>query len=149
MIQRIQSIYLFLAAALTGSQFGVPYAKTTDVVTTTNAIPALSDGVLNPADNIGLLGLTALSILVTLAAVFLYKNRPLQARITMGGVLVTVLSLLLAGLLVKQTLDAAGQSAVQLYAGLGLPVLALLFQWLALRGIKKDDNLVRSMDRLR
>jgi hypothetical protein len=149
MIQRIQSIYLFLAAALTGSQFGVPYAKTPEGGTSLSTLPALSDGVLNPADNIGLLGLTGLGILITLIAIFLYKNRPLQARITMGSVLVTVLSLLLVCLMVKQTLDAAGQSAIQLNAGLALPVLALVFQWLALRGIKKDDNLVRSMDRLR
>jgi glucan phosphoethanolaminetransferase (alkaline phosphatase superfamily) len=149
MIQRIQSIYLFLAAALTGSQFGVPYAKTADGAAVANTLPALSDGVLNPADNIGLLGLTGLGIIVTLFAIFLYKNRPLQARITMGSVLVTILSLLLTVLMVKQTLDAAGQSAIQLNAGLLFPVLTLVFQWLALRGIKKDDNLVRSMDRLR
>ncbi len=149
MIQRIQSIYLFLAAALTGGQFGIPYAKTQEGTNNTNAIPALSDGVLNPADNIGLLGLTALGIIVTLIAVFLYKNRPLQARITMGSALVTILSLLLVGLMVKQNFDAAGQDALQLNAGLALPVLALIFQWLAFLGIKKDDRLVRSMDRLR
>lgn len=148
MIQRIQSIYLFLAAALTGGQFALPYAKTAEGAAPPANVPALSDGVVNPADNLGLLGLTALGIIVSLIAIFLYTNRPLQARVTGGGALVTLLAMILVGLTVKQAVDGAGQS-VQLFAGLALPVLVLVFQWLALRGIKKDDKLVRSMDRLR
>ena len=34
-------------------------------------------------------------------------------------------------------------------AGIYMPVLSIIFGVLALRGIKKDENIVKSMDRLR
>ena len=67
-----------------------------------------------------------------------------------GAIIASLLLLVLAALTTKQTLDAvpAGETA-SFQAGLGMPVLALLCQWLAMRNIGKDEKLVRSMDRLR
>ncbi|MBK8554730.1 MAG: DUF4293 family protein [Lewinellaceae bacterium] len=39
--------------------------------------------------------------------------------------------------------------SAQFAAGWALPVAAIVGQWLALRGIRKDEHLVKSMDRLR
>jgi hypothetical protein len=143
MIQRIQSVYLFLAALASGAQFGVPYA-------TGNAptLPALADGRIDPSDNVGLLGLVALGIVVSAAAIFLYRNRPLQMRVTGGATLVSALLLVLAGFVCKQNFDASS-GALQVYAGLGLPLVSMLLSWLAGRAIRKDEQKVRSMDRLR
>lgn len=149
MIQRIQSVFLFLAASALGGQFAVPYLQT-PADNPARSLPALADGVLNPLDNIGLLGLTALSGIIALAAIFLFKNRPLQARLSGMAAVVGILLLTLAAFTSKTTMDQtpAGGST-QFSAGLAMPVLAILFSWLATRAIRKDESLVRSMDRLR
>ncbi|MBK8554731.1 MAG: DUF4293 family protein [Lewinellaceae bacterium] len=89
MIQRIQSIFLLVASGALFGQFGLPYLQTPDGNLAHN-VPQLADGVLNPLDNIGLLGLTLLGGLVSLVAVFLYRNRPLQAKLTGGTILISI-----------------------------------------------------------
>lgn len=148
MIQRIQTVYLLLAAAAALGQFALPYlvAATAGPI----ALPALSDGRLNPLDNPGLLALTALTALVSAVAIFLFRNRPLQGRLAGGAAVASLLLLVLAALTTKQTLDAVpADTSLQIQAGLGLPAVALIFQWLAMRNIGKDEKLVRSIDRLR
>ena len=149
MIQRIQSIFLLLASGSIFGQFGLPYLQT-PANDPARTLPVLADGVFNPLDNIGLLGLTMLAGLASLLAIFLFRNRSLQTRLTVGALLASGLLLALAGFTAYNTLTSLppGGSA-QYQAGLALPVLALLFQWLAGRSIRKDEQLVRSMDRLR
>ncbi|MCC6461557.1 MAG: DUF4293 domain-containing protein [Saprospiraceae bacterium] len=149
MIQRIQSIFLFLSAGALGGQFALPYGQTA-ADNPARSLPALADGAFNPLDNIGLLGLTALGAILSLVAIFLFRNRMLQARLAGLGVLITLLLLVLVGISSKTTLDQIPEGgSMQLSAGLAMPVLALLFNWLAGRAIRKDEALVRSMDRLR
>lgn len=149
MIQRIQTVFLFLAACAGAGQFVLPYA-TTDADNAAKSLSALSDAVFNPFDNPGLIGLCILSALVSLIAIFLYKNRSLQRRITGAGVLVSFLLVALLGFSVWQMLQSMPEGGALYYQpGVGLPVVALLLQWLAGRSISKDEALVRSMDRLR
>ncbi|MBK8969288.1 MAG: DUF4293 domain-containing protein [Saprospiraceae bacterium] len=149
MIQRIQSIFLLLAAGALGGQFALPYLQT-PADDPARSLTALADGVLNPLDNPGLLGLTGLGALISLAAIFLFKNRSLQMRLALVAAGIGIMLLVLLGITVKNTLDQApGNGTVNFAFGLGLPVLALLFNWLAARAIRKDEALVRSMDRLR
>ncbi len=150
MIQRIQSVFLFLAAGSALGQFMLPYLTSATNAALVFAVPALNDGRLNPVDNIGLLALTLMTSVVSLIAIFLFRNRPLQGKLTIGAAAVSLLLLVLAAFTTKQTLDAvpAGET-VQYNAGLALPALSLVFQWLAFRNIGKDEKLVRSMDRLR
>jgi Domain of unknown function (DUF4293) len=150
MIQRIQSVYLFLAAAAGFGQFGLPYLRSDGADPAVAAIPVLADTVFTPLDNIGLTGLCALSGVVSLVAIFLFRNRALQARVTAGAVLACVMLTILLSFTLYQTLSAWPQgSGAQYQAGLTLPTLALIFNWLAGRAIKKDEALVKSMDRLR
>lgn len=149
MIQRIQTIFLLLAAGAFGGQFALPYLQT-PAEDPARALPALADGALTPADNIGLLGLTALVTLVSLVAVFLFKNRPLQARLAMVAAGAGILLLVLAGITTKTTLDQVPEGgSAQFALGMALPVLGLLLNGLAARAIRKDESLVRSMNRLR
>jgi len=149
MIQRIQTIFLMLASAAGFGQFAAPYLRTEAGNPAAN-LPVLADQVLNPLDNPGLLGLCALSGIVSLAAIFLYKNRPLQARLSGGGAVASLLLGGLAAFVVFQTMQQIPSGgSVQYGAGLALPAVAMLLNWLAGRFIKKDEKLVRSMDRLR
>ncbi len=67
-------------------------------------------------------------------------------RLSLLAVVGAVVGLVVAGALFSQ--DTAGQTA-QLGLGFGLPVVAIILTILAYRSIKKDDKLVKSMDRLR
>lgn len=143
MIQRIQSVYLFLASLSVFGQFGLPYASGTPTEAS-----ALADGQINLFDNIGLLGLTVLGGLTSIIAIFLFKNRGLQMRIAGAAVFVSLLLIVLAAFICKQSYDASN-GALHFGAGLALPVLSVVLNWLASRAIRKDDKLVKSMDRLR
>ncbi len=149
MIQRIQSIFLLLAASALGGQFALPYLQT-PAGDPARALPALADGVLNPLDNPGMLGLTALGGLLSLSAIFLFKNRALQARLSIIAAGIGVMLLALAGLTAATTINQTPTGGnIRWAAGFALPVAALLLNYLAARAIRKDDALVRSMDRLR
>lgn len=149
MIQRIQSIFLLLAAAAGFGQFVTPYL-TTESGNSAASVPALADNVLNPMDNPGLLGLCILSGLVSLIAIFLFGNRALQARLGGGAAIASLLLAVLAVFVVYQTTQQLPVDGNTHYgAGLALPGLAAIFNWLAVRFIHKDENLVRSADRLR
>lgn len=139
MIQRIQSIYLLLGAlSLVGMLL-------IDVLWQNHATTAY------PWFAPVLLGLGALAALVGFGTIFMYKNRQQQLKmIRLAQLLVIVLIAVLVGVLVLadavSTVTGAGASG---YLGLALPALAYVFYYLARRGVQRDINLVRSMDRLR
>lgn len=103
-----------------------------------------SDGSFSASDHPGLIAALALAGILALVSVFLYKNRPLQAKLTAFSVVCTLLGAAFAAWLFFQSGASAG---VQPGAFLVLPVA--VFAWLAIRHIKKDEKLVRSADRLR
>ncbi|MBK8388026.1 MAG: DUF4293 family protein [Saprospiraceae bacterium] len=77
MIQRIQSIFLLLSSSGFIGQFF------TDLATSTKPIPyLLADQVYEVQDSPVLVGLTVVGALVSLAAIFLFKNRPLQQKLS-------------------------------------------------------------------
>lgn len=138
-IQRIQSIYLLIAALAGSALFGFPFATA----------PAqqegmLVDGAFDVNDHIGLIVLTVLVVLLSVATIFLYNNRVLQMNL---GKLNIVLLLGLVGL--AGYLFFTLQVATSLGFGLVAPALVLIFVVLANRNIQKDEKLVRSADRLR
>lgn len=144
MIQRIQSLFLLLSSVAFWTEFAVPFA-TTEV-----ASPGvLDDMVYNIHDSPVLLALTVIGGLVTLSAIFLFNNRPLQKRLSYLGIVMATLLPLVAFLLIynERTGDALG--AVNDGLGIYPPIVAIIFALLAGRAIGKDDKLVKSMDRLR
>jgi hypothetical protein len=146
MIQRIQTIFLFLAA---GCGFGIlaaPFATTPNPV---QGSVLFSDAQFNTGDNIGLLVLFAVAGALSLASIFLFKNRPTQLKLTRFALVSVGVGLALAVILFWQ--DSATLASVPVNDGAGayLPLGFIIFGILALRFIKKDENLVKSMDRLR
>ncbi|MEZ4917956.1 MAG: DUF4293 family protein [Saprospiraceae bacterium] len=151
MIQRIQTIFLFLAAAALFGQFALPYIIA-PVGSAARNVEQLSDGMLNPMDNVGLLGLSVLGGLVCLIAIFLFRKSQIktQGMLAGGAILVSIFLLVLIGVVGKSTLDAVPEGGVTSFGfGGALPALAILFEWLAMRNIRKDSALYHSADRLR
>lgn len=146
MIQRIQSIFFFLAAAAGFSILAFPFANTGSAV---EGSALFADASFSVSDNIGLLVLFVVAGALALAGIFLFKNRPLQMTIGRVAIVANVIGLILATVLFWQ--DGILHQEVEVDDGLSayLPFAFVLFGILALRGIKKDENLVKSMDRLR
>ncbi len=146
MIQRIQSIYLLLASLAGFGLLGLPFAKTTAPVSDS---ALFADATYSVGDNIALLVLFAVAGALALAAIFLFNNRPTQMKLTQLGIVANVVGLALTVIVFWQ--DGQFGSSVDVQDGLGayLPFGFLLFGILALRAIRKDENLVQSMDRLR
>ena len=145
MIQRIQSLFLLLASASFGALFFIPFAMS-DTVTT----QFLADQMYDVTDHPVLAGLSGLGAVISLVSIFLFKNRPLQLKL---GYIIIILAILLpiASFLLFMNESAALDASAQVMdqAGTYIPGLAILFGFLSNYFIKKDERLVRSMDRLR
>ena len=137
MLQRIQTIYLLLAFIATGVlPFFIP-------------LWTMNDGkeflFMQNQVYVGLLGL---STTLTLVSIVSYKKR--QNQFVMGR-LNMILNLILLGLFVYRSLNVSGETPVVSEKGIGmfLPIVAIVLLVLANKAIKKDEDLVKSVDRLR
>jgi peptidoglycan/LPS O-acetylase OafA/YrhL len=139
MIQRIQSIYLALAFIAMGVlPFVFPLwtendAKQTQVFFMSNMLYAIFFGLS-----------TSLSLLSLLS----FKKR--QQQFVMNR-LNMILNLILLGLFVYRTLNLSGETPVVSEKGIGmfLPAFTIFLLVFANKAIKKDEDLVKSVDRLR
>jgi peptidoglycan/LPS O-acetylase OafA/YrhL len=83
--------------------------------------------------------------LLALISIFNFKNRVLQKRIT--GI--SVLLVLVTCVWIYYYASFIPGTDINYGAGIFMPVLALVFCFLALRGIRKDEQLLKSAERLR
>lgn len=147
MIQRIQSVYLFLAALASGGVFGLPFASSNQAEPNSSLF---NDASYTAMDNISLIGAFGINALLAIIAIFLFKNRPLQSKIAMLGIALALLSAVLTFLIFMQdNWAAANMGTLKDQYGLGLPLFTAIFFLLARYNINKDNKLVKSMDRLR
>lgn len=145
MIQRIQSVFLLLAAASFGGLLSFPLA-----ISNKPTAQFLADSVYDITDHVALLVLTILGITISLITIFMFRNRPLQLKL--GYIIISLAILLpLAAFLLFTNESAAMDTTVQVndQAGMFLPIGGIFFGALAIYFIRKDDRLVKSMDRLR
>lgn len=89
-----------------------------------------------------------LIIILSVVAIFLYKNRKLQIKFALAT---AVLSAVLTALVAWFAYSAGEKYQAVLSPGIRtfLPLVILLLSIMACLGIRKDENLVRSYDRLR
>ncbi|MGJ8743707.1 DUF4293 domain-containing protein [Polaribacter sp.] len=143
MIQRIQSVYLILAAAVSGG-----FIFVFNLWNTLKETVFAFDLFLKESFQLKLIPILFIaSTVVSLITVFLFKNRQLQFVI---GRIVILINLFLLGLLIYVSLTLPGETAVSENGiGMFLPILVILLVVLANKAIKKDEDLVKSVDRLR
>ncbi len=157
MIQRIQSVFLALLALAMGSVLFLPLWHKIDGLTqqelTLGAFGFAAKGLelpttLGPVWLIGVLA--GASAAVALAEIFQFRNRTRQQVLGQLNLL-----LITATLGAMFYFSSKGEQALnvklegQFLTGFYLPTLALLLNLLASRFIRRDEQLVRSMDRLR
>ena len=154
MIQRIQSLYLLIITVLMavtlfsrlawfgggGEEFGL-YAF---------ALKDAGGEVLQPAVYLGIL--LSAAALLPLVTVFLYRRRLVQIRLCVAEMVLLVGSAVMEGIyyyLGSRVVSELSFSTHGVGISIVLPVVSLLFAWLASRAIFRDELLVRSADRIR
>jgi dipeptide/tripeptide permease len=141
MIQRLQSVWLLLAAA--AAFCSLKFSFYSGNLIAQNQPKAFVS--LTAQSNLLLLILTAGVGIASLIAIFLYKNRKMQLRIVLVTLLVSILNL---GLYFAETQKfVPGEGKYDLTAVFAIFIPILLF--FAIRGIRRDEKLVKSLDRLR
>jgi len=136
MIQRIQTIYLILAAIVSSGLIFVFNLWTT-----------LDKVIVFALDVLYVFIAFLVSSLLSLIAVFSFKNR--KSQFIMGRLNI-ILNLILLGFFVYQSLNLSGEINVsEKGIGMFIPIISIVFLALANKAIKKDEDLVKSVDRLR
>lgn len=136
MLQRIQTIYLFIAALISGVLIFFVSLWSNET-----GEPVYVEEVLIA------LGMFLGSALLSLITIFLFKNRKLQFVL---GRINILLNFFLLGVFVYWTLIVPGEMQIsEKGIGMFIPVLSIVFLVLANKAIKKDEDLVKSVDRLR
>ncbi|MCF8236771.1 MAG: DUF4293 domain-containing protein [Saprospiraceae bacterium] len=155
MLQRIQTIFLFGALA-SGLSLLIDFMDLASVEGDLTLLKSQSqsmfeDGIFDTSDNMILLILVGLISLVCMIGIFQFKNRPWQLRLARFALFGFLLLIILGGFLFYQEYTHLNQGVYQFEVGYGViaPVLGILFIILAMRAIRKDEKLIRSMDRLR
>jgi hypothetical protein len=137
MIQRIQTVYLFIALVILGA---LPYIFPLFTMSDGKEFRFMSDSFYTV--------LFGLSTTLTLISILYFKKRQHQFVLNR---LTIILNLILLGLFVYRSLNLSGEAVQVSEKGIGmfLPIVAIVFLALANRAIKKDEDLVKSADRLR
>lgn len=163
MIQRIQTIYMAIACVLCilclVSDLGRFMVAGVEAASFSNfSFSVVEGGPLAKMTESGPWGMSILLILVlflTIIAIMLFRKRMRQVR------LLSLSSILLIGYLITYAFlawvyDAKVEAAIagadyafQITAGAVYPVICLILNAMAIHFIKKDEALVRSLERLR
>ncbi len=133
---RIQTYYLLASLIITGV---LPFVFPLWTEATGKAFYFMMD--------IAYTALFGLSSTLSLLSILSHTKR--QQQFVMGR-LNMILNLILLGLLVYRTLTASGETAIsEKGVGMFLPIFSIVLLVLANKAIKKDEDLVKSVDRLR
>jgi len=142
MIQRIQSIWLLAAAvfAFAGLRFPFYTGNLTEIK------DGLSTQTFVSVDGFSNLYITTLTIAIGVMAsiaIFLYKNRGLQIRLSILSILLELVTMYLY---YRET-QTLTQGTYALSSLLQVGVLSFIF--LAIKGISKDNKIIRESNSLR
>ncbi len=136
MIQRVQTIYLIVSAIIMGALFiWFP------------VIPGQDGTVIMERNEPLLFGLIFISIALAIISILSFKKRQLQFVLNRLNI---ISNFVLLGVFVYRLLTLSGETIVS-EKGIGalLPIISIVFLVLANKAIKRDEDLVKSVDRLR
>jgi Domain of unknown function (DUF4293) len=141
MLQRIQSVWLLLAAICAFLTIKFSFYSG-------NIMPPgqpVTFQYLTATFNIWILIVTIALVCIAAIDIFLYKNRKLQARIAILGIIFSLLNIFLYLKEIHRFVEHQGSHTISSVFVFVIPVLFFL----AARGIYRDQRLIKSLDRLR
>ncbi len=140
MIQRQQTLWLLLATIAGVLSFMFPFAVGEKIVVNTTMKERVD---FVAGEDFFILILTIAAIGIAAVTIFLFKDRKLQIKLCLLGLLVSIGILILYVLGMNKLLS----STPALWAI--LPVVVIISYFMAFRNIRKDEKLVKSLDKLR
>jgi hypothetical protein len=160
MLLRIQTVFLSLATILTVLFIKLPYSgmslnDDSLIMLTFSGLKDANDPDLLYNRTIALTILVILTGLLSLVTIFLYNNRKLQLRLCVLNILLTIgfiLALPVYYIAFKNGVGLAPDVVVihpQLRWPLIIPFINIVLIFQAFRAIRRDDLLIKSLDRLR
>ena len=154
MIQRIQTVYLVIAILLIGSLFYLPFAELTNakgdlfLLDAKGLYSEVSKSAMPLFVNTAVFFLCAACIALMILTVSRYKMLPRQISLSKISLLAL---LILAGVIFYEIWNnlknLGGTYSIKIFAV--FPVISMILVWLALRGMNKDLQLIKSIDRIR
>lgn len=141
MIQRIQTLWLLIVA--------IAAFATYTLTLYIGKIAGGTEKVFQLADDFLLVILIILLGILAIICLFLFKNRKLQFKLSVFGVIFSVAFLFLEYIRVEGFKKTNTIESGSYQIGALLPLVMVVFFFLAARAIYKDERLVKSMDRLR
>ncbi len=155
MLQRIQSFYLFLAICLNVALFFVVLAQLKIETFYHNfTLSGLRDAVSGEElySSITLAVFCSLSILISAVVIFMFKKRQQQIKLSQLNLFIQMAFVATIFFMVEDSAavyTAESETMIEYGAGSLLSLTPLVFIYLAIRSIKKDEALVRAADRIR
>ncbi|HEY0299584.1 MAG TPA: DUF4293 domain-containing protein [Arachidicoccus sp.] len=143
MIQRIQSLWLFIAAVLATLSFKFSFYIGTWL---NGGVPHLQQPLNAYTPSVLVLVATVVTIVVSLIAIFMYKNRKQQLLLSVLDVLISIGLICLYIMEINKNFQP-GSGAYTLTSIFVFLIPFVLI--LAIRGISRDIKLLKSADRLR
>ena len=160
MIQRVQTIFLFLVVIAMGVTIGAPIWEQTQTGSGTADSWNLSSFMMTNLDSNGetiqssstwyIASIASFAGLLALISIFQYANRGRQMMLNMINSIVMVslvVSVFLTSNGINSAINAAESGEYQI--GFWAILVAMVCNMLANRFIRKDEALVRSVDRIR
>lgn len=141
MIQRIQSVWLLLAAAASILTMRFPFYSGNIVK---DGQPKVFSSLV-ATDSILLVISVVATALLCLVAIFLFKDRKFQLRLSFLALLLSGVNVVLFYVQSRKFVPEEGNFVLTAALAFVVPVLIIL----AIRGIYRDQKLVKSLDRLR
>jgi len=136
MIQRIQTVYLFILALVAGV---LPFFA--------NLWTNAQGTIVYAQDELYVSIVFYVMAAFAIIAIAMFKNRKNQFVLNRLNM---ILSLFLLGFFVYRSLNLSGETSVsEKGIGMLIPIVSIVLLFLANRAIKKDEDLVKSVDRLR
>ena len=152
MIQRIQTLFLLLALICMTIFYFIPFGSL-EMQTETGItdIPMGLYGIDYGEEHystLPLLILLSIVVLILLTTIFMYRHRVLQIRICIFNLIMTLGCSGLAFFFLYQASEKFNTNYSTSILVV-LPIVSAIFIALAIRGIAKDEALIRSIDRIR
>ncbi len=156
MIQRVQSIYLLIVTILMSFLVVLPYANMILPGNQSLLFKSTAVYLVSPTDIISVYKSTIPVILLVLITgifsfciIFFYNHRVLQIRlILLNLLLIFILTAIMVYLVTSSKGDFEGDKLIFRIA-MVFPVVSMVFSLLAIRGIRHDEMLVNSYNRIR
>ena len=140
MIQRQQTLWLILATITAFLSFQFPFVTGKETVANSSA---LQETVIDAGSNMFLLLLTGASIVLSLITIFQFKDRKLQLKLCLVGIILSVIIIVLY--IISYTKLVSPVPALWCI----LPFATLIGYIMAYKGVRNDERLVKSLDKLR